>query len=295
MATGMNPTNPPDYRSVIPPVVSPMQSAPTGMNRAASVAGGAATGAGLGTAIFPGIGTAVGAGVGALASIFGAKSQSHAATNAATLQANAANQAATLQAKSAADQLAYTQSKDAQDRAEAHAAELANYNMEVARQNRVSSLGGYLGLPARDVPAPPSYLTGGSASTGGAPSSTGSGANYQPLMDALNKGQSPQDVINTFNQSQGLKTGGSYAWRSIPGAPGGGVVEIPGGSYLAPGSDGKWGWSAGDSGGSAAAASPAPSPSAGATSLYSYLRQTPTPTTPNLSAPSLYSTYFGAR
>lgn len=63
------------------------------------------------------------------------------------------------------------------------------------------------------------------------------------------QGGSGQGIVDAINQRFGLQTGNSAAWRSIPDAPGGGVIELPGGGYLAPGPDGQWGYNAGDSGG----------------------------------------------
>ncbi len=240
-------------------------------------ASGAATGAAIGSVV-PGIGTAIGAGVGAVAELYGGKQSSNATTKAAQIQADAETAAAKQQADAAAAALQFQEQQAAQQRADNIAAQQANYGQWGYRQNSIrpmqasglqanNTLAQLLGLPAQnaqlpDLPPPPNFANTSGTPSGptGAPSSTG--PNYQPLVAALNGGQSPQAVIDQFNKSQGpASTGESYAWRSIPGAPGGGVVEIPGGAYLAPGPDGQWGYTgapSGSSSGSTAASSVSP-------------------------------------
>lgn len=221
---------------------------------------------------------ALGAGT-ATAGVIGAKIQSNAAKKAADTQAASANYAADVQAKSNAESLAFQREQAAQDLARANALQEGNYNQWAAREGRLSNFGQMLGLPARTIPP---YVPIPGASGGAAPS----GANYQPLIEALNKGQSPDAVIASFNKSQGLPNGASYAWRSIPGAAGGGVVEIPGGSYLSPtGQGGSWVWSAGDS-----ARSGSPKPSSYAAFLAPQSSSSSLPLlTPALSAPNFAS------
>jgi hypothetical protein len=58
-----------------------------------------------------------------------------------------------------------------------------------------------------------------------------------------------QTLVDQANRALNLQSGNSFAWRAIPGAPGGGVYEVPGGGYFAQSPDGKWGYNAGGSGG----------------------------------------------
>lgn len=104
---------------------------------------------------------------------------------------------------------------------------------------------------------------------------TGGTSGYQALINAINGGQSPQSAIAQYNQSQNLPTGASYAWRSIPSAPGGGVVELPNGQYLTPNPQGVWGIAGNPSSGSSGAASVG-TPSGGARSATAALTTSPT-------------------
>ena len=203
----------------------------------------------------------------AAAGIIGSKIQSNASEHAADVQTQAAEQAAQLQSQSAANTLAFEKAQAEADYKNQEIARQANYQQWAANANRLGSLGSSMyGLPARNIPAyvpsvDPGYTGAGAVNSslaGGSPAaaSGATGTTYQPLLDALNKGQTPQAVIDQFNASQGLKTGSSYAWRSIPGAPGGGVVEVPGGAYLAPGPDGTWGYTPAPSGGGSSATAP---------------------------------------
>jgi hypothetical protein len=224
------------------------------------------------------IGLAVAAGT-ATAGVVGAKMNSGAATTAAgdtstaavksaQIQADAADQAANLQSQTAAQALDYSRQQSQLS--------LDQYNQQQQRLQPYRNLGAFaLGQAPSDAPAPltlPNISVGSTtAPTSGAttpassPSTTTSGAgsaNYQPLLSALNQGQNPQAVIAQFNTAQGLPNGSSYAWRSIPTAPGGGVVEVPGGAYLAPGPNGSWGYTPGSSSssGSSSATPAAPGP-----------------------------------
>ena len=112
-------------------------------------------------------------------------------------------------------------------------------------------------------PAPPVTAGGPSTSFTNTSTVTPPAAPYAPgattdqtaqglMSSLLAQGLDPNTAIQQVNAQFGLQSGSSYAWRSIPGAPGGGVVEVPGGSYFAPGSNGQWGLNAGDSSGAAA-------------------------------------------
>jgi hypothetical protein len=205
-----------------------------------------------------------------------------AAVSSAQIQADAATKAAQMTSDTAANALAYSRSQSQLS--------LDQYNQQQQRLQPYRNLGSFaLGQPpsaAPDALTLPNISTTGTtptsgattisttgttptsgATTNGSPSTTTSGAvsaNYQPLISALNAGTNPQSVISQFNTSQGLQTGSSYAWRAIPGAPGGGVVEVPGGAYLAPGPSGVWGYTPGSGGSSSgtntAAASTTPQP-----------------------------------
>ena len=191
-----------------------------------------------------------------------------AAVSSAQIQADAATKAAQMTSDTAANALAYSRSQSQLS--------LDQYNQQQQRLQPYRNLGSFaLGQPPSDAPDAltlPNISTTGTtptsgATTNGSPSTTTSGAgseNYQPLISALNAGTNPQSVISQFNTSQGLQTGSSYAWRAIPGAPGGGVVEVPGGAYLAPGPSGVWGYTPGSGGSSSgtntAAASTTPQP-----------------------------------
>lgn len=203
----------------------------------------------------------VGGGATATAGIYGANKsagaaetaagdQSSAAVKAAQIQADAANHSADLTANSAAQALALSRANSQLS--------LDQYNQQQTRLQPYRNLGSFaLGQPFSAAPAPlslpPIDSSGTTPNSSGTPtgstSGTSGGANYAPLIDALNKGQNPQAVIQQYNSSQAPVNGESYAWRSIPSAPGGGVVEIPGGAYLAPGPNGQWGYTAGSDGG----------------------------------------------
>lgn len=225
--------------------------------------------AGIGAAI-AGIATGAGSAIGAGEQASGAKTAaadtSSGAVQAAQIQATAAEQAAELQAQTAQQALQYQQ--------EESQLSLNQYNQQQQNLQPYRNLGAFaLGQAPSPAPAPltlpglPNTSTTplGSSGTSGTPTGTtsltsGSGsspANVAPLLSALNQGQSPQAVIAQMNASQGLQSGSSYAWRSIPTAPGGGVVEVPGGAYLAPGPNGVWGYTAGPSGGSSTPAATA--------------------------------------
>ncbi len=90
---------------------------------------------------------ALGAGT-AAAGIVGAKLQSGAAENAANLQSQAAQQTLDFQKQQAAI---------AQQNAAA--TQLANYGQYQARQGNLSDIGQMLGLPARNIPPPPAFIT----------------------------------------------------------------------------------------------------------------------------------------
>lgn len=238
------------------------------------IGGGAASGAAAGSFGGP-VGAIVGAGIGALGGIFGAKETSNATQNAAQIQADAATKAAQLQAQSNAQALAFEEAQAQQSLNTQNATGLGNYNQWAAQQQRLSDFGQMLGLPARNIPAyvPIPGATGTSASASGSVPSGGS--NYQPLVSALNSGKysNPQAAIDAINQQQNLPNGASYAWRSIPNAPGGGVVEVPGGQYLTPNPQGVWGIA-----GSPASGSSSSTPSnsvAGMNSMMPFMSYTP--------------------
>ncbi len=182
---------------------------------------------------------------------------SAAAVKGAQIQADAATKAAQMQSDSATQALNYSRSQSQ--------LALDQYNQQQSRLQPYRNLGSFaLGQPSQAAPAPlslppiPSSSTAANSSSTPAGSVSGSsgGANYAPLIAALNQGQNPQAVIQQYNSTQGPVNGESYAWRSIPTAPGGGVVEIPGGAYLAPGPNGQWGYTPGSDGGGGSAASP---------------------------------------
>lgn len=91
---------------------------------------------------------AVAAGAGGGAAIYGANKTSGAAENAANLQSDSAAKALAFQKQQAA--------LDARNNA---ASQLASYGQYASRENRIGQLGQMFGLPARDVPPPPAYLT----------------------------------------------------------------------------------------------------------------------------------------
>lgn len=224
-------------------------------------------------AAIPWLGTAIAGLAGAGAGIAGAEIGSSGQQAAADTTSQTAQQVAQIQKQAADEALAFQEQQAQQQQANFIAAQNANYNQWLYQQGIVrpyqamgtgamDMLGGLLGVtPAQlpPTPAAPTFTTYGMPGQAGpAPSGTptGGGANYQPLVQALNSGQSPQAAIDAANKAQGLPTGASYAWRSIPNAPGGGVVEIPGGSYLTPNPQGQWGWVAGDSANAAPVAPP---------------------------------------
>lgn len=234
----------------------------------------------------------------------GAAISSHEAGNAADVNAQAQEQiaaenaaaqkyAADLQAKAAADSLAFSKASAENAYQNNEASRQGNYNTWAAEQNRMGAISKLLGFGDRAIP---SYVPGVDPNfngTGTGSSGSGSGTSgtpdYSALITALNNGGSPQSVIDQFNQSQGLPNGASYAWRSIPNAAGGGVVEIPGGSYLSPtGPNGSWVWSAGDSGNSGASSPQSTTPSGPTFSVASYLGTTPQ-IAPSLSMPNPYA------
>ncbi len=104
-------------------------------------------------------GAVVGAGATAASSVYGANKQSNSARDAANAQVTAANKAAELQSKSAAEALAFQREQAARDQQNYVGTQLANYEQDTARQQRIGSLGELLGLPSRNIPPPPSYLT----------------------------------------------------------------------------------------------------------------------------------------
>lgn len=137
---------------------------------------------------------------------------------------------------------------------------------EIAPTNRIPSLGAQIAggstIGATNDPAnnPGGGFTSGTGDASGGGANMSTGGNYaDPSTMAttlLGSGYDPQNVITQVNSQFSLPYGQSYAWRAIAGAPGGGVIEVPGGAYYALGADGKWGYNAGDSGGSGTPANP---------------------------------------
>jgi hypothetical protein len=196
--------------------------------------------------------------------IIGAHETASGVQGAAETTASATAKAAQLQAESNANTLAFEKDQAAKQLATQNAIQQANYNQWAAREQRLSNFGAMLGLPARDIPAYvpiPGTANGPTGLPSGASSGTSavggpSGVSYQSLVADLNAGKDPQTAIDAANKAQNLQTGSSFAWRAIPGAPGGGVVEVPGGQYLTPNPQGQWGIAGtpgGESSGSAAA------------------------------------------
>lgn len=228
-----------------------------------------------------------------------AQIQSTAQEQIAAENAAAQKYAADLQAKATADALAFSKAGAENTYQNNEVSREGSYDDYAAAQNRIGGISKLLGMGDRAIPA---YRPGVDPNFSGdgttAPST--SGVNYQPLVSALNQGQTPQQVIDQFNSSQGLPNGSSYAWRAIPGAPGGGVVEIPGGAYLAPGPDGTWGYTAGPSGSTSPAAPTGPSV-ASAFTLAPTAGQVAPPIAPGLTMPGpstsvnpyAVSSYFG--
>jgi len=130
--------------------------------------------AGTAIAIATGVGTAA-------ASMYGASKAAGASERATTLQTSAAQQAALIKAKSDAEALAWEKQQAAIQQQNFNATQRANYDQWAARENRMSSLGGLVGLPARNIPA---YMqstavvpTGtGQTGTSGAPAALPDGA-----------------------------------------------------------------------------------------------------------------------
>lgn len=86
------------------------------------------------------------------ASVGGAAMASHAAGAAGKRQADAATRAAEIQAQSERDALAFKQQQAKQDQLNAETAQHANYDQWRAREGRLSSLGGLVGLSPRQIP-----------------------------------------------------------------------------------------------------------------------------------------------
>lgn len=132
--------------------ISPVGGLVTGA--APSVAAGTGTAAGVGTGgtalstaakvmgMTSGTGQVISSGIGAATQLYGAKKQADAANNAAGLQSEAAKQA-----------LDFAKTQATQEQANFEATQHANYDQYAARENRLSALGAYVGLPARQIPA----------------------------------------------------------------------------------------------------------------------------------------------
>jgi hypothetical protein len=223
------------------------------------LAGAAGTSAAATTAAWGAIGAGTAAGLGLL----GAHTTAGAQESAAATQAAAQKYASDRTAEANAATLAFEKDQAAKQLATQNAIQQANYQQWAAREQRLSNFGSMLGLPARDIPAYvpiPGTANGPTGLPSGASSGTRavggpSGVSYQSLVADLNAGKDPQTAIDAANKAQNLQTGSSFAWRPIPGAPGGGVVEVPGGQYLTPNPQGQWGIAGTPGGESASSAS----------------------------------------
>ncbi len=115
---------------------------------------------------------AIAAGTAAAGSLAAASKQAGAAKTAAQIQSDAATKAAQIQSNSAAQALAFQQDQAKRDQATFEATQHANYNQWAAREGRMSSLGGLVGLGPRQIPAyvpttlPPAGMTSTPAGSG---------------------------------------------------------------------------------------------------------------------------------
>jgi hypothetical protein len=89
------------------------------------------------------------------ATIYAANKSSGAARNAARSQTDAANHAADLESQTAREQLEYERQQAAVDQQNFVATQNANYGQYASRERQLNTLGGILGLPPREIAAPP--------------------------------------------------------------------------------------------------------------------------------------------
>lgn len=118
-----------------------------------------------------------------------AKTNAQAQQNIANTSTQAANHAADLQAQANKDALAFQQQQAAQSRADAIAAQRANYDLYAARERRLGDLGASIGLAPRQIPAyaePPEL---GTLSSGLKATTQVPNGDYQAYFNSLTGGK----------------------------------------------------------------------------------------------------------
>lgn len=177
----------------------------------------------------------VGAGVGAIgaaklsgnASRDAANLQVQASDSAVSAQTAAANRALDAQTQSAANTLAFQKQQAAQDQSNFQNTQLANYGQYANRQQNIGYLGQLLGLPARNIPPPPAYLTspqsGSPATASGSSAGAVSGSDPAAYtLSLIQGGMAPQQAASATNKKFGLTTGSEavyYANNNTIGLP----------------------------------------------------------------------------
>lgn len=167
------------------------------------------------------------------AAVYSANKQSGAAEQSAKLTTDAATHSADLQSQSQKDALAFQRQQAEVDARNQEQARKANYDQWASREQRLSTFGQMLGLPARDIPAyqasqDPNYDASSQpptigAAVGQSPSRSG---DYQSQFQAITGGKpldqsglialAPQLQAAGFKISPGNKTDGSISKIGLP-------------------------------------------------------------------------------
>lgn len=151
-------------------------------------------------------GAVVSGAIGAHAAGSAAQVQAKASSDATAQQLQYEREALAAQTKATDDSLAYTKQQAGQNRADAETTRQGDYEQWAAREGRLSTIGGMLGMPARQIPG---YRAlgpeQGAAGPGGAPAAPA--ANLMPKQGEVNWQAPPQQLgqqLAGFFQSRGV-------------------------------------------------------------------------------------------
>lgn len=195
--------------------------------------------------------------------VYAANKSSGAAEHAADVTTQASTKAADQQSTAAANALAFQKQQAENDFKNQELARRANYDLNAAREQRVSSFGQMLGLPARNIPGyvpsqDPNYLANGTPAVSptlggaaqppqGAPAPTTGTTNTDPQAAFMNAvqalGISPTDARNNLSKvTDYLNSHGMPGWAAADGKAGDYVSYQGQGFDVLPAGDKNWQW-----------------------------------------------------
>lgn len=159
-------------------------------------------------------GAAVSSAIASHGSNSAAETQAAASKEATNQQLQYEREALASQQKAAEEQLSYTKQQAGQSRADNETNRQADYEQWAAREGRLSTIGGMLGMPARQIPGYRSL--GPEGGQGGGPSA-GPPAHLMPKSGEIDWTASPEKVQQqaaAFFQSRGVNPGEASYWAS---------------------------------------------------------------------------------